>query len=78
MVIRRLSFSTCSRQLRRSISSNRFKLKANKTNIETFILQSMYTCEHGASNLVQEAIFKSSEIHVNIKLKSYTTTTCVK
>ena len=32
----------------------------------------MYTCEHGASNLVQDAIFKSSEIHVNIKLKSYT------
>ena len=30
----------------------------------------MYTCEHGASNLVQDAIFKSSEIHVNIKLKS--------
>ena len=31
----------------------------------------MYTCEYGASNLVQNAIFKSSEIHVNIKLKSY-------
>ena len=29
----------------------------------------MYICEHGASNLVQDAIFKSSEIHVNIKLK---------
>ena len=32
----------------------------------------MYTCEHGASNLVQDAIFKSSEIHVNIKLTSST------
>ena len=32
----------------------------------------MYTCEHLASNLVQDAFFKSSEMHVNINLKSYT------
>ena len=28
----------------------------------------MYTCEHGASNLVQDAIFKSSEIDVTLSL----------
>ena len=39
----------------------------------------MYTCEHRASNLVQDATFKNSEIHVtvNVRVKSYMSTTTV-
>ena len=49
-------------------------LKANYIRIEKCIIQSMYPFEHWAS---KSAIFKSSEIHVNFKLKAYTTTTTV-
>ena len=36
--------------------------------MKTFTLQTMYTCEHWASNLVQDAIFKSFEIHVTLSV----------
>ena len=35
----------------------------------------MNTFQHWAFKLVQDAMFKSSEIHVGFKLKAYTTTT---